>query len=1165
MLASAVALTAGGGALAGPAAAAAPGPAAGTTLYVSPAGSDASPGTSPARPLRTIARAQDLVRSMDQDMTGNITVELMPGTYRLTEPLTLDARDSGRNGYDVVWTAAPGAHPVLSGGERITGWHLSDPAKGIWAAPAPPGLATRQLYVNGVRAQRAAGPLPATLTATATGYTAASDVMATWRNPADIEFGYPGGAGYWSLHTGGQGAWTEPRCPVASVSGTAITMAEPCWDNSNDRVLRTDGSGRTVELVGPASLGNGEIPGYVENAYELLDQPGQWYLDSAANTIYYIPRRGEDLRAADVEVPVLQTLVQGQGTPSAPVHNIVFAGIRFSYATWLAPSTPEGFSEIQANYTITGADGYATQGLCQFVAGGTCPYGDWTQEPGNLTFSYASAIQFLGDAFVHLGAAGLQLGDGSQNDTVRGSVFTDISGNGLEIGGVDMPEPAAPADDTSGIVVADNHLYALPVEYHGGVAIDVGYAEHTLITHNQIDHTAYTAISLGWGGWPDKIKQPATPNYSDDNTVSDNLITDTMQYLADGGAIYTQGITGTSLADGEHVTGNVILNAFDEGHAIYSDNGSTFETITGNVEFGNENDWGSRHTDYTPGATGDDPLDIEGNYWQQGDPDSTSNNVTETGNHIIASLRQVPASILAAGGLQPAYRGILAESFAAPSVRDAPDQAAAFGADASAYVGWNPVFADNGAPVTRYTVTAAPGGASVTVSAGQFQRLGYAIVPGLADGTAYTFTVTASNARGTSAPSLPAGPVTPRAGLGSVPGAPGSFTGDTGGGNVSLHWNPPASAGGTPVIGYTISAPGVRPVTVTGHTVNWATSGDSIFTTVGGLTAGTPYTFQITADNVAGPGAPAATTVVPGTVAACAGAKLAVSPGSAASQPGATVPVTTTLTNGCASALAGAKLYLTASNGFQVSPASPVIVGDLAPGSAVSQAWTVTVPPGATAGAQLFATAVFGNGGQAESAQAHGAVTIPAASLAAAFDNVGITDDDDTTIGNLDGAGSSFSAQALAADGVTPGASVTVGGTSFTWPGVASGDNDNVVASGQAFDLTGTGSTLSFLLTAGYGPASGTGQVVYSDGTTQAFTLGAPDWHGGCSPAGSGVALYMPYRNRATGQNALPVCVFDASVPLQAGKTVSMIVLPDVSSGVTSGSPSLHIFAVTIS
>ena len=60
------------------------------------------------------------------------------------------------------------------------------------------------------------------------------------------------------------------------------------------------------------------------------------------------------------------------------------------------------------------------------------------------------------------------------------------------------------------------------------------------------------------------------------------------------------------------------------------------------------------------------------------------------------------------------------------------------------------------------------------------------------------------------------------------------------------------------------------------------------------------------------------------------------------------------------------------------------------------------------------------------------------------------------------------------------------------------------------------------------------------------------------------MALYLPYRNWASGQNSLPVCVFSDSVTLDPAKTVTRIVLPDVSSGVTSGSPSLHIFAATI-
>ncbi len=371
----------------------------------------------------------------------------------------------------------------------------------------------------------------------------------------------------------------------------------------------------------------------------------------------------------------------------------------------------------------------------------------------------------------------------------------------------------------------------------------------------------------------------------------------------------------------------------------------------------------------------------------------------------------------------------------------------------------------------------------------------------MTNGTPYTFTVTANNSVGASPPSLPTAAVTQRTGLGATPNAPTSFDGHADGSTVSLNWNPPASAVGTPITGYTISAAGLSPVSVTGHSEIWATSDRNIFTTIGGLTPLQPYTFQISADNVAGAGKPAATTLVPGTSAPCSGAKLAISPQSAAGEPGQGVPVTTRLTDGCGTPLTGAKVYLSATNGYQVGPGSPADVGDLAPGASASQDWTVAVPADATGSAALLAVAVFGNAGQDESAQAAGSVTIPAPSLRAGFDNVGVTDDGNTTIGNLDGAGSSFSAQALAAAGATPGATVTYNGVPFTWPDVASGQNDNAVASGQSFDISGSGSTLSFLLTAGYGPATGTGQVVYTDGSTDQFTLTSPDWHGGCKSA----------------------------------------------------------------
>jgi hypothetical protein len=233
----------------------------------------------------------------------------------------------------------------------------------------------------------------------------------------------------------------------------------------------------------------------------------------------------------------------------------------------MQPGTPTGFSEVQAGYTVTGNGGYATEGVCFYARHGTCPFGAWTKEPGNVQFSYDRDLTFANDRFVHLGAAGLNLDNGTQDATVIGSVFTDISGNGVEIGGVDKPM-ARGAAKTKNVTFADNHIYGVGVEYHGGVAVLVGYVSHSTITHNQVDHVPYAGISLGWGGWPDKTNQPAVSNNSRNDVISDNVVDDYMQTLIDGGGIYTQGITGTSMANGEKITGNVVHDELDWGFGL---------------------------------------------------------------------------------------------------------------------------------------------------------------------------------------------------------------------------------------------------------------------------------------------------------------------------------------------------------------------------------------------------------------------------------------------------------------------------------------------------------------------------------------------------------------------------------------------------------------------
>jgi hypothetical protein len=331
---------------------------------------------------------------------------------------------------------------------------------------------------------------------------------------------------------------------------------------------------------------------------------------------------------------------------------------------------------------------------------------------------------------------------------------------------------------------------------------------------------------------------------------------------------------------------------------------------------------------------------------------------------------------------------------------------------------------------------------------------------------------------------------------------------------------------------------------------------------VNGLQPATAYTFTIAAVTADGVGAAAKISAT--TKSACDGAALSADPSAVLSQPGGTVQVTTTLTNGCDTAMSNVRLSLTAPDGYQVTPAPPATVPDLQPGATQSVTWTVALPADAVPSAQLTHTATFtADNGNSESVTAASAIDVPADTLAALFDNVGVTDDTNTGVGDIDGAGSSLSAQAPAGAGVTPGATISHDGMAFTWPGVQSGQPDNVVAGGQALHVNASGSTLAFLTAATYGPASGTGRVIYADGTTQDYTLTAPDWYS-TPAANADIAVTMPYRNRGGNvQQSHAIHLFVVQIPLQA-KAVSTVVLPNISQGATSGVAAAHIFALSI-
>jgi hypothetical protein len=184
--------------------------------------------------------------------------------------------------------------------------------------------------------------------------------------------------------------------------------------------------------------------------------------------------------------------------------------------------------------------------------------------------------------------------------------------------------------------------------------------------------------------------------------------------------------------------------------------------------------------------------------------------------------------------------------------------------------------------------------------------------------------------------------------------------------------------------------------------------------------------------------------------------------------------------------------------------------------------------------------------------------------LASSFNDVGITNDTATNAGNYDGNGSSFSEQALTAAGAAPGATITSGGLTYTFPNVPAAAVDNTVANGQSVTVGASGAALGFLLSGSYGPVSGSGVITYSDGTTQNYTLTAPDWWSTTPPTGGAVAASAAYLNiQGNAQYTHSTDIFSENVPVNAAKTIASITLPAVGN-LASGTPSMHIFAVAV-
>ncbi len=522
-----------------------------TNIYVSTTGASTGNGTSTSSPVN-LTRAQARVREINASMSADINVQLMTGTYALTGPITLTDLDSGFNGYTVRWMAQDTSNPpLISGGQQITGWTQSG-TSGIWYATVP-NVAFRQVWVNAQRRQRARSE----------GFVSIKDVVKNTANNTRIILAeassLPATVTDWSraeLHS-----YHDWRDYYVTLNGAA-SYSDARYEQPIMGLV-APGS-EWGDVVGGVAFQPDLSAAWLENAFELLDQPHEWYADAATNRLYYIPSSDEDLTSSNTRVfiPMQQTLLKIQGSSSsARAHNLEFNTLRFQYSTWTAVNGT-GYVPIQSAEFQRPSNGYF---------------------PGAVEVANAQQINFKDNRFAHLGASAMNLSQWDSNIQITGNAFTDIAACGIQAG----PHSLSPSTGiATSITIKDNLFYQYAQDYRAAVGFCSYSLRDSSLIHNHFENSPYEPIDVGdfnsnGSGYNNTSSICETGN----NTITFNRIRNFDKYCRDGGGIYingsqrgSDGVQRTSM-----VSDNFIQDWWTDEGALYSEDHSGNITYQRNV------------------------------------------------------------------------------------------------------------------------------------------------------------------------------------------------------------------------------------------------------------------------------------------------------------------------------------------------------------------------------------------------------------------------------------------------------------------------------------------------------------------------------------------------------------------------------------------------------
>jgi hypothetical protein len=434
-------------------------PAFGQPYYVAPSGNDANPGTL-AQPFATLRRAQQAVRQKPGP------VFLRGGTYYLSEALVFTAQDSGTKDAPVVFQAYDKEQPVISGGLKLETLDWRPYRDGIFQTRVPEPLVTEEIFVNGER-----------------------QILARYPN-FDPQAQYFNGFAADAISTNRTVRWADPT------GGYFHAMHPALWGDFTWRIMGKDAKGEVTLEGGWQNNRGGAVHQkirFVENIFEELDAPGEWFLNAKTHTLYFYPPPGLDLAKATVEATQLRSLVEFRGSEDKPVRFITLRGLTFRQAARTVMDTREPM--LRSDWAIYRGGAIYCEGAED------CALEDSfiDQVGGNAIFvnRYNRRITVRGCQIAKAGASGVCFFGDPQ--AARNPLFNYSQVNKLE----DLDRTPGPkSHNYPADCLVDNCLIYLTgrVEKQtAGVAIDL--AQSITVRHCSIYDMPRAGINIGDGCW----------------------------------------------------------------------------------------------------------------------------------------------------------------------------------------------------------------------------------------------------------------------------------------------------------------------------------------------------------------------------------------------------------------------------------------------------------------------------------------------------------------------------------------------------------------------------------------------------------------------------------------------------------------------------------------